>query len=106
MGIGMAILLDRLDAWHLDFSPRLWPTIPLVLGLARMVDGPAQSDGRQPSLRAGSWLVFIGVWGLLNEFRVFGLDYDTSWPLVVIFAGVSIVWRALQGPAAVTHRER
>jgi cell wall-active antibiotic response 4TMS protein YvqF len=39
--------------------------------------------------------VFVGCWALANEFALFGFDYGTSWPLVVIGAGVLVVWRAL-----------
>jgi hypothetical protein len=97
MAVGIVLLLERTEALHVDFSPQLWPVIPLVIGLLRMVNPPASPEGRRHMPPAGSWLVFIGCWGLLNEFRVFGLDYDISWPLVVVFAGVTIVWRALEG---------
>ncbi len=49
-------------------------------------------------MRGGIWMIFIGIWGLLTEFQVFGLDYHTSWPLLIIGAGLKMVWRSLEGP--------
>jgi hypothetical protein len=44
--------------------------------------------------------VGVGLWGLISETRVFGFGYSTSWPLLVILAGVAIVWRAMEQPAS------
>lgn len=97
---GVLMLVDRLELANVYLTSRLWPMFPLGLGLLRLIDPPALCDGRSPTRRSGAWLVFIGCWGLMNEFHVLGFDYGNSWPLVVVFAGVNIVWRSIEAPAA------
>lgn len=98
MGVGVAVLAERV-AWHVDLSPRLWPAIPLGLGVLRLAVPGASPGDRARSLRTASWLLFVGVWGLLNEFGVPGFDYAGTWPLVLVFTGVCIVWSALDQPS-------
>lgn len=88
---GVLMLIERLDLADIHPTTQIWPILPLGLGLLRLIDPPAIADGRARSRRTGAWLLFIGCWGLLNEFHVRGLDYQNSWPLVVIFAGVNMV---------------
>jgi hypothetical protein len=44
-------------------------------------------------------LTAVGVWGLISEARLFGFDYSTSWPLLIIAAGMIMVWRAFEDAA-------
>jgi hypothetical protein len=106
IGLGALLLADRIEVFDIEFSGSYWPVIPLALGLARLVQPARRPDGTCGSRRTGAWLVFIGGWGLLNEFHLFGLDYDSSWPLVVVFAGISIVWRATERPLAPSRAGR
>ena len=50
------------------------------------------------SRRFGSWLLFIGCWGLLSSVHAFGMSYETSWPVLVVGAGLILVWRSFEGP--------
>lgn len=96
--VGLSMLADRTGFHGLHLSGRYWPLILIGIGIARLaeVSGP---DGRPRSRRVGAWLTFVGIWGLVNEFHVFGLDYGTSWPILIIGAGAGMVWRALDQPA-------
>lgn len=97
MGLGVYLLLSRLDMIDFHLSARvIWPFIVIALGLARMVT-PGYRRGHERSRRSGAWLVWVGLWGLVSEFHVFGLDYGTSWPLLVVGVGLGIVWRAFEG---------
>jgi hypothetical protein len=100
--VGLAFLADQADWWHFDVSWRLWPVILLVMGAARMV-WPQSGKRHRRSRRGGVWLVMIGAWGLISEFHLFGLHYGTSWPLLIVAAGINMVWRALEeaGPRPV-----
>lgn len=97
---GVLMLVDRLELANVRVTSRLWPMFPLALGLLRLIDPPALCDGRLGTRRSGAWLVFIGCWGLMNEFHLMGFEYQNSWPLLVVFAGVNIVWRSIEAPAA------
>ena len=90
---GLALLLDRRAIWEVRMSFHYWPLLLIALGALRLLD-PPRSDGRPPSRRAGAWLLYVGCWGLLNEFHLFGFGYQTSWPLLIVGAGIGMVWRA------------
>jgi hypothetical protein len=102
--LGVAMLTDERDGWGIYLPDGWWPWFVILFGVFRLID-PGQSGGRPRSRRAGAWLVSIGLWGLVSELRVFGFDYSTSWPLLIIFVGAAIVWRALERPAARRLRE-
>ena len=99
MLLGFGFLFDRMDVWHVHLSTHFWPLFPLFFGVARMLDGPRVARRGRP-VRNGVWLICIGIWGLISEFQVFGLDYDTSWPLLIVAAGLNMVWRSLERPPA------
>jgi hypothetical protein len=105
MLVGTLLLLDRLDWWGVRLpgwgTVPFWPWILVVLGLARL--GDRSTDGRRGvrGRRSAVWLLFIGAWGLLNEYRLFGLHYGHSWPILLIGVGALVVWRALD--QAPTH---
>ena len=94
MAAGLLLLIQRHNLADVYLSSRLWPLFPLGLGLLRVIDPPQDSRGRVRSRRSGAWLVFLGCWGLVNEFHMYGFRYENSWPLMVIFAGLSMVWRS------------
>ena len=97
MLVGLALMAYRLDLWELDLSRHSWPFIVLALGLVRLAF-PGEERGRRRSRRGGMGLIYIGVWGAISEFRLFGLDYGTSWPLLIIAAGLNTVWRSFESP--------
>jgi hypothetical protein len=94
---GLSLLADR-TGYHFQLLPgRLWPLILIAFGVVRLTDR-GRPDGSRRSARSGAWFIFLGIWGLVSEFHLFGLDYNTSWPLLVVAAGVLIVWRAFEHP--------
>ena len=97
--IGLAFFGAQADWWDFRISARFWPFILLFMGAARMV-WPRVRQGHRPSRRGGLWLLMIGAWGLISEFRLLGLHYGTSWPLLIVAAGINMVWRALEEPCA------
>ena len=90
VGLGIIVLVDQtgLLGWQPSWS--IWPVLIIGLGLARFA--APRPDGS----RDGGWLIFIGVWLLLNEMRV--LRFRDSWPLILVAFGVHTMWKALVQP--------
>jgi len=103
--IGLAMLVQRNAHWRLHLDIRWWPFLAMCLGLARMIV-PGERKGRPRSRRGGFWLAGVGIWGWISEAQFFGFDYSTSWPLLVIVAGINIVWKSLEGPPGRRLQER
>lgn len=87
VGLGVILFLDQtgLLGWRPSWS--LWPFFIIGLGLVRFV------QPRRDGSRDGGWLMFIGVWLLLNEMRI--LRYRDSWPLFLVAIGVHTMWKAV-----------
>ena len=99
MLVGGLMLADRLDMWGVRWNVPVWPWFLIVLGLVRLFDQSPDAKGCARGRRTAAWLVFVGAWGLLNEHRILGAYYGHSWPLLLIGAGVFVVWRALDPPS-------
>jgi hypothetical protein len=97
--LGIAMLTDPRDHPGIYLPAGWWPVFVILFGMARLVD-PGEREGKPRSRRAGAWILGIGIWGLVSETRLLGFGYGTSWPLLVILVGISIVWRALEQPAS------
>jgi hypothetical protein len=87
MLLGGTIMLDRAGIIHVYGRFVFWPFVLITLGLIKL--SKRRDDGR----REGGWWVFLGVWLLLNDVGV--LAFRTSWPLILVAVGGSIVWNAL-----------
>jgi hypothetical protein len=101
---GFAMLLDRASGEGGRLAGRLWPLVLVVLGGNTLAMAGHTRRGRGKR-RSGAWLVYLGGWGFVNEFHVFGLSYRTSWPLLVIGVGVLTVWRAVEESRVRARRE-
>jgi hypothetical protein len=93
--LGVVLLDDRLEWIGFRFNVPIWTFILIALGLAKLGEGRVDAHGRWRPNRSGAWLLILGVWGLFNEYRLFGVHYLHSWPLLVIAAGTMVVWHAL-----------
>jgi cell wall-active antibiotic response 4TMS protein YvqF len=106
MSAGVLMLIERLGVADVRLTTPLWPLFPLTLGLLRIIDPPRRQNGPVRSRRSGFWLTVVGCWGLANEFHFRGLDYQNSWPLLVVFAGVTMVWGAAESTSINDQMER
>jgi hypothetical protein len=106
MAAGILMLIERLGVAEVRLTTELWPLFPLALGLLRIIDPPDRRDGHARSRRSGAWLAFIGCWGLANELHFQSFDYQNSWPLVVVFAGITMVWGAAENARIIDRTER
>jgi hypothetical protein len=101
LSMGGLLLLDRLSEG--TYAMRAWwPFILIVMGAAKMANAPAATGRERGGRRSGVWLVLVGLWGLVNEWRLFGLTYGTSWPLLVMASGAMMVWRSFDARTRAT----
>lgn len=92
MLLGIVWLGERLDWAGFRVNVPLWPWLLVLFGFGRMGD---QANG-EPSLnRTALWLMAVGAWGLVTEYRLLGTSYGRTWPLLVIIAGVFVIWGAV-----------
>jgi hypothetical protein len=88
IGIGTLFLLDRLGYADLhDVLHNYWPMFLVVFGLSRFVH-------RRRSW-SGVWLIVIGLWLQATTLHLWGVTFDSSWPLLLIAIGGVMVLRTL-----------
>src|ERR1017187_10414138 len=97
IGIGVLFLLNNLNIFFLHDIWRFWPVILIAFGVVKMVDSPL-SSGRI----TGGVLVVVYALFLANNLGFLHLSWETSWPLVLIGAGVLMLWSRLAPPRAGT----
>ncbi|HET7618043.1 MAG TPA: hypothetical protein VFK20_05995 [Vicinamibacterales bacterium] len=99
LAFGVMLLLERAGVLDVHSGALVAPFFLIALGLARMVD-PRPGCGRRHRALRGAPLLLIGLWMLVSELHLWGLDYGTSWPLILIGMGVLMVTRELIGERA------
>ena len=97
--LGFAVLADQADWVHWSFWLNFWPFIVLAFGLARLV-APGYHHGHRRPRRSALFLLTIGIWGAVSEYRLFGLHFGTSWPLLVVAAGLNMVLKSFDSSCA------
>lgn len=48
---------------------------------------------RRRDATGGIWLIGVGVWMFISQNHVWGLSFDTSWPLFIVLMGLIVVIR-------------
>jgi hypothetical protein len=87
--VGAMFLADQVDFLGFDRNVPVWPWILLIFGLARV--GEWRSGGRERVKRSAAWFLLLGGWGLVTEYRLLGVSYDGTWPLLVVGVGALMV---------------
>ena len=85
--LGALLLLERFGHLHVP-AGSLWPMILFVVGVAELAE-------RRYS--AAALFMFLGVAFLACTLGWFGMNYEKSWPLLMVAAGFGMVVRALTG---------
>jgi len=90
LSLGVAMLLDRIDAWEFGTLWRYWPLILIAIGLANAYEAfrRRQGDGSYFLLGAGLWM-------LAGSFHLFGLTYSSAFPIGIIVVGLGAVVHAI-----------
>ena len=88
IGFGILLMLDRFGIADVHFFfRRLWPLFIIVAGLSRLF--------RRRSVWGGVWLICVGAWLQIATLHVFGMTFNSSWPLLLIALGAGVILRAL-----------
>jgi hypothetical protein len=90
IGIGLLFLLNNLNIFFIHDIWRYWPGILIAVGLVKMVDSP-HSNGRL----TGGILVGVGGLFLADNLGFLNLTWGSFWPLVLIGAGLLMLWSRL-----------
>lgn len=98
---GAFFLLHYYGLVEIDVPWGWWPLILVAIGVGKLL-GPADSGDR----RGGLWLILLGSWLIVNFQGYFGLDWATSWPLLLIAGGLMILWGAITDRGGESKEER
>ena len=114
LGLGVAMILDTTGAIDIRVGRMITPLILIAIGASIMLDKGAfvagrrrvrmiDADGRElvrlprrGSSNSGFWLIGIGVWMMVSQMHLFGLNYGTSWPLFIVLSGLMMVIRGVR----------
>lgn len=93
--VGSVLLLEKLGYLPWGFAIHFWPMIFVVIGVVKLVYA-----GGRPT---GLVLIALGVILQLNEMGITHLNFWDLWPVLIIIAGVAMLWQALyKEPAGVS----
>jgi len=86
MALGACLLAANLG-WSLPYS--VWNVVPLFfIGLGVIgLSFPSRHIGRA----RGAWLLGVGVYLACGMFNLFGLGWDTAWPIFIIGGGLAVI---------------
>ena len=58
------------------------------------VNDKVRSSGcERTNYTGGLWLIGIGAWMIVSQNHLWGLSFETSWPLFLVFMGLMVVVR-------------
>src|SRR6266481_675759 len=85
--VGSVLMLEKLGYLPWGFAIHFWPMIFVVIGIVKLVYA-----GGRPT---GLVLIALGVLLQLNEMGITHLNFWDLWPVLIIIAGVAMLWQAL-----------
>jgi hypothetical protein len=88
--VGVAMLLTKFDVFSYGPIWHYWPLIFIAIGLGKLLDAQFGWEYRK-----AFWMLFMGGWFLISELHLFGLDYGNSWPILLIGAGIGMLWKSI-----------
>jgi len=109
--LGGTMFLERSGFAEVSAGHIIGPACLIILGMLmligdggfvygrreRLADGTARMNVRKRGgLTGGLWLVGVGCWMLVSQLHLFGLDYHTSWPLLIILSGTIMLLRGVR----------
>jgi hypothetical protein len=93
IGIGALAVLQNTNMIDIGSIWTLWPFLLVAFGINHLI------GTRNPSeIGTGIWLCFLGLWLYVSLEGVWGLSFGTSWPMLLIAWGLSMVWKSFFHP--------
>jgi hypothetical protein len=88
IAIGTLFLLDHMGIADLhDVLHSYWPMFLVIFGATRFL--------HRRAAWSGVWLIIIGLWLQVTTLHLWGVSFNSSWPLLLIAMGALMVIRAL-----------
>jgi hypothetical protein len=89
IALGTVFVLINLGVLEGESVWMYWPTLLIAIGTSRLL-----SDRGNGQPGSGFWILVIGIWLQISLIHAFGLGFKSSWPLLVIAWGISLLWRS------------
>ena len=98
--MGILFLLD--NAGMIEMGPiwRQWPLLLVAAGVGKFFN----ADSNKEKIEA-AWLGFVGFWLYISINHLLGLRFGTSWPILIIGWGITILWKGMLNPSRNQFRE-
>ena len=92
IGMGVLFLLDNLDIFDFHRAVAFWPAAFILFGVIKLLDTQSPNG-----VLVGSILVGVGVVMTINRLGYLHINMRALWPLVIIFLGAAVVFKAVTG---------
>jgi len=86
LAIGVLLIASRIGFDVPDSIGQYWPFLLVALGLAKML-----WPGDEGEWRGGMWLLAAGLYCWVSTRSLWGLGWETAWPIFLIVGGLQIV---------------
>jgi predicted membrane protein len=93
IAVGVLFTLDNLGLAHADAYIRYWPLGLVAVGLLKIWQAREGCGGAF----GGFVFTLAGLWLLVEQTVDVRISFDDMWPLLLVFAGVYLVWRGMTG---------
>jgi predicted membrane protein len=98
IGIGLLFLIDNLGWLDLDLRIHILPTVLIGAGILKAMQTRSQSG-----VVIGGLMIAAGSLILLKEMGLIYIGWNTLWPLLMIAAGIAVVFRSNANRSAVSQ---
>ena len=86
IGLGFVFLSVSLGWFHGDVFRRIWPLWPALFGVGALL-----RPNRPKDIGGGVFMLGVAAYLFISNEELFGLGWATSWPLVLVAAGLAQV---------------
>ncbi len=92
VGLGVLFLLDNLNIFDFHRAVAFWPAAFILFGVVKLLDTNSPNG-----VLVGSILIGVGVVMVINRLGFFYINMRALWPLIIIFIGGAVIYRAVTG---------